>query len=212
MSHGTGAIPRQATETSPAETWRRWTGRECTTKTAAQHRWRPVEGSSGSQHLPQPRVAGSIPAEGTRGCLVSETSWRDRPVLEDIRDELFTRQELVLFFAHKLGAENTASLREGAMSKVTADISMSLDGSITEPNPGGGEHPLVETARVITQRGATRAEIVDDLRDHASGPAGQADVRCRRWSHGVTLRPLELRKARSIDLPRATHLRSCVPT
>jgi hypothetical protein len=50
------------------------------------------------------------------------------------------------------------------MSKVTADISMSLDGFVTEPNPGG-ENPLGDDPGrlhdwMFDQKTATDAEIV----------------------------------------------------
>ena len=53
------------------------------------------------------------------------------------------------------------------MSKVTADVSMSLDGFVTEPNPGG-EHPLGDDPGrmhdwMFSGKTAADAEIVDEL-------------------------------------------------
>jgi hypothetical protein len=53
------------------------------------------------------------------------------------------------------------------MSKVTADISMSLDGFVTEPNPGG-ENPLGDDLGrlhdwMFDEKTATDAEIVDEI-------------------------------------------------
>ena len=53
------------------------------------------------------------------------------------------------------------------MSKVTADISMSLDGFVTEPNPGS-EDPLGDDPGrlhdwMFSEKTATDAEIVDEI-------------------------------------------------
>ena len=53
------------------------------------------------------------------------------------------------------------------MSKVTADISMSLDGFVTEPDPGG-ENPLADDPGrlhdwMFSEKTAADAEIVDEL-------------------------------------------------
>jgi dihydrofolate reductase len=53
------------------------------------------------------------------------------------------------------------------MSKVTADISMSLDGFVTEPNPGGdnplGDDPGRLHDWMFSEKTATDAEIVDEM-------------------------------------------------
>ncbi|HEV3475220.1 MAG TPA: dihydrofolate reductase family protein [Actinomycetota bacterium] len=53
------------------------------------------------------------------------------------------------------------------MSTVTADVSMSLDGFVTEPNPGG-ENPLGDDPGrlhdwMFSQKTATDADIVDEI-------------------------------------------------
>jgi hypothetical protein len=159
------------------------------------------------------------------------------------------------------------------MSKVTADISMSLDGFFTEPNPGGdnplGDDPGRLHDWMFSEKTATDAEIVEEiyattgavligkrLFDVGVEPWGDpppfgmpvfvvtqgsreslprrggttyhfetgglgaalADVRAAADDNGV--RPfqdlnaaeIELRKTRSIDTPRATHLRFSILT
>jgi dihydrofolate reductase len=53
------------------------------------------------------------------------------------------------------------------LSKVTADISMSLDGFVTEPNPGGdnplGDDPGRLHDWMFSEKTATDAEIVDEI-------------------------------------------------
>jgi len=63
--------------------------------------------------------------------------------------------------------EHSVPEKEGAMSKVTADISMSLDGFVTEPNPGG-ENPLGDDPGrlhdwMFDEKTATDIEIVDEI-------------------------------------------------
>ena len=53
------------------------------------------------------------------------------------------------------------------MSKVTADISMSLDGFVTEPDPGGRQ-PVGRCSRrlhdwMVPEKTAAHAEIVDEI-------------------------------------------------
>ena len=71
------------------------------------------------------------------------------------------------------------------MSKVTADISMSLDGFVTEPNPGG-ENPLGDDPGrlhdwMFDEKTATDAEIVDEI--YAS--AGAVLIGKRMFDVGV---------------------------
>jgi dihydrofolate reductase len=53
------------------------------------------------------------------------------------------------------------------MSKVTADISMSLDGYVTEPDPGGdnplGDDPGRLHDWMFTEKTSTDAEIIDEI-------------------------------------------------
>ena len=79
------------------------------------------------------------------------------------------------------------------MSKVAADISMSLDGFVTEPDPGGdnplGDDPGRLHDWMFSETTATDAEIVDDI--YATTGAvligkRMFDVGVEPW---VTLRP-----------------------
>ncbi len=79
------------------------------------------------------------------------------------------------------------------MSKVTADISMSLDGFVTEPNPGGdnplGDDPGRLHDRMFSEKTATNAEIVDGMCATTGAVLIGKQMSMSAWSRGVTLHP-----------------------
>ena len=85
------------------------------------------------------------------------------------------------------------------MSKVTADISMSLDGFVTEPEPGG-ENPLGDDPGrlhdwMFDEKTPTDAEMVDEIYARAGAVLIGKRMSTSASSRGVTsaLRDARLR-------------------